>query len=110
MGTLIRRRRAAPPRPDQTATGSPTHSREWGLIRPRPQPPRHGDLARGGGVRAGHTVGATDETGAKAVARVHHVTLLQPLGLNDARLTYLHAGRYKQLSQFGGSVIYELIA
>jgi hypothetical protein len=64
----------------------------------------------GGGVRAGHTVGATDETGAEAVARVHHVTLLWLLGLDGARLTYFHAGRYKQLSQFGGTVIKELIA
>jgi hypothetical protein len=32
------------------------------------------------------------------------------LGLDDARLTYYHGGRYKQLSQFGGQVIRELIA
>jgi Protein of unknown function (DUF2809) len=30
-------------------------------------------------------------------------------GLDDNKLTYLHAGRYKQLSQFGGEVIKELI-
>jgi hypothetical protein len=69
----------------------------------------------GGGVKAGHTIGATDEIGAKAVEVVHplrdlHVTLLQLLGLDDNKLTYLHAGRYKQLSQFGGNVIKELIA
>jgi hypothetical protein len=69
----------------------------------------------GGGVRAGHTVGATDETGAEAVAAVHpirdvHVTLLRLLGLDDNRLTYFHAGRFKQLSQFGGRVIDELLA
>ncbi len=68
----------------------------------------------GGGVRAGHTIGATDELGATAVECVHHVrdlhvTLLQLLGLDDNRLTYLHAGRFKQLSQFGGEVIRELI-
>jgi hypothetical protein len=39
-----------------------------------------------------------------------HVTLLHLLGLDDNRLTYFHAGRYKQLSQFGGSVIRELLA
>ena len=39
-----------------------------------------------------------------------HVTLLHLLGLDDNRLTYSHAGRYKQLSQFGGEVIRELIA
>ncbi len=69
----------------------------------------------GGGVRAGHTIGATDELGATAVECVHHVrdlhvTLLHLLGLDDNRLTYLHAGRFKQLSQFGGEVINELIA
>lgn len=69
----------------------------------------------GGGVKAGHTIGATDETGAEAVDCVHHVrdlhvTLLRLLGLDDNRLTYFHAGRFKQLSQFGGQVIKELIA
>ena len=39
-----------------------------------------------------------------------HVTLLNLLGLDDNKLTYYHAGRYKQLSQFGGQVIKELIA
>jgi len=32
------------------------------------------------------------------------------LGLDDARLTYLHEGRCKQLSQTGGQVIKELLA
>ncbi len=69
----------------------------------------------GGGVRAGHTIGATDEVGMEAVDVVHplrdfHVTLLRLLGLDDNRLTYFHAGRYKQLSQFGGEVIDDLIA
>ena len=69
----------------------------------------------GGGVNAGHTIGATDETGAEAVECVHHVrdlhvTLLHLLGLDDNKLTYFHGGRFKQLSQFGGEVISELIA
>ncbi|MDE0593944.1 MAG: DUF1501 domain-containing protein [Roseibacillus sp.] len=68
----------------------------------------------GGGTKGGHTVGATDELGAEAVECVHpirdvHVTLLHLLGLDDNRLTYYHAGRFKQLSQFGGEVIQELI-
>ncbi len=67
----------------------------------------------GGGVKPG-IVGATDELGAQAVDCVHpirdfHVTLLHLLGLDDNKLTYFHAGRYKQLSQFGGQVIPELI-
>ncbi len=69
----------------------------------------------GGGVNAGYTIGATDDTGMKAVDCVHHVrdvhvTLLRLLGLDDNKLTYYHAGRFKQLSQFGGVVIKELIA
>ena len=69
----------------------------------------------GGGTRAGHTIGNTDETGAEAVECVHHirdvhVTLLHLLGLDDNKLTYYHAGRHKQLSQFGGEVIKELLA
>jgi uncharacterized protein (DUF1501 family) len=68
----------------------------------------------GGGVSAGSTVGATDEIGEKAVEVVHpirdvHVTMLHLLGLDDNKLTYFHGGRYKQLSQFGGEVIKELI-
>ena len=39
-----------------------------------------------------------------------HVTLLHLLGLDDNKLTYFHAGRYKQLSQFGGELIPEIIA
>ena len=39
-----------------------------------------------------------------------HVTLLRLLGVDDAKLTYFHAGRFKQLSQFGGEVIKELLA
>ena len=69
----------------------------------------------GGGTKAGHTIGATDEIGAEAVECVHHirdvhVTWLNLLGLDDNKLTYYHAGRHKQLSQFGGEVIRELIA
>lgn len=69
----------------------------------------------GGGVKAGHTIGATDELGQEAVEVVHpisdlHVTMLHLLGLDDNKLTYFHGGRFKQLSQFGGKVIKELIA
>ena len=39
-----------------------------------------------------------------------HVTILSLLGLDDAKLTYFHAGRFRQLSQFGGSVIREIVA
>ena len=60
-------------------------------------------------------VGATDEIGQKAVEVAHplrdvHVTILDLLGLDDAKLTYFHGGRFRQLSQFGGSVIREIVA
>lgn len=72
-------------------------------------------LLAGGGVRKGSIVGATDEIGAEAVDCVHpirdlHVTLLHLMGLDDNKLTYFHAGRFKQLSQFGGKPIQELLA
>lgn len=68
----------------------------------------------GGGVKAGTTVGATDDIAAEAVDVVHpirdvHITMLHLLGLDDNKLTYFHAGRYKQLSQFGGELISEII-
>ena len=69
----------------------------------------------GGGTKAGHTIGLTDDTGMEAVDCVHHVrdlhvTLLHLLGLDDNKLTFYHGGRFKQLSQFGGQVIQDLIA
>lgn len=69
----------------------------------------------GGGVKAGHIVGATDEVGGAAVEVVHplrdfHVTVLHLLGLDDNRLRYFHAGRDKQLSQVGGELIRELVS
>jgi hypothetical protein len=69
----------------------------------------------GGGVKAGHTIGATDEIGSEAVACVHHVrdvhvTILRLLGLDDNKLTYFYGGRFKQLSQFGGKIIDDLLA
>ena len=68
----------------------------------------------GGGVKRGATVGATDEIAAEAVEVVHpirdvHITLLHLLGLDDNKLTYFHGGRFKQLSQFGGEVISEIL-
>jgi hypothetical protein len=38
------------------------------------------------------------------------VTLLHQMGLDDNKLTYFHGGRYKQLSQFGGQLIPEILA
>lgn len=72
-------------------------------------------LFAGGGTKAGHIVGSTDELGYKAAECAHHIrdvhcTILHLMGLDDNKLTYFHGGRHKQLSQIGGSVIPELIA
>ncbi|MFP6769010.1 MAG: DUF1501 domain-containing protein [Planctomycetaceae bacterium] len=69
----------------------------------------------GGGTKPGTVVGATDEIAGKAVEVVHpirdvHVTILHLLGLDDNKLTYFHAGRFKQLSQFGGELIPQIMA
>lgn len=71
-------------------------------------------LFAGGGIQGGRAVGGTDELGAEAVDVVHpikdlHTTFLHMLGLDDNKLTYLHGGRFKQLSQTGGEVIKELV-
>ncbi|MEQ9068364.1 MAG: DUF1501 domain-containing protein, partial [Gimesia chilikensis] len=68
----------------------------------------------GGGVKAGHRIGSTDEIGDHAVEVVNpirnlHVTLEHIMGLDDNQLTYFHEGRFKVLSQTGGAVIKELL-
>jgi len=60
-------------------------------------------------------VGAIDPLGTSAIKEVHplrdvHVTLLHLLGLDYGELIYFHAGRFKQLSQFGGEIIRPLIS
>lgn len=69
----------------------------------------------GRGMKRGAVVGATDDIASEAVEVVHpirdvHITLLHVLGLDDNQLTDFHGGRFKQLSQFGGELIPELIA
>ncbi|MFN0102956.1 MAG: DUF1501 domain-containing protein [Bryobacteraceae bacterium] len=69
----------------------------------------------GGGVKPGATFGETDELSVRAAGepipvRDFHATLLHLLGLDQERLTYLHAGRYKKLTDIGGRVIREVIA
>ena len=69
----------------------------------------------GGGVKPGATFGETDELSVRAAGdpipvRDVHATLLHLLGLDQERLTYLHAGRYKKLTDIGGRVIREIIA
>jgi len=69
----------------------------------------------GGGVKAGATVGETDDFSVRAAGEVIpirdvHATLLHLLGLDQNRLTVLHAGRYKRLTDIGGRVLTEAIA
>jgi uncharacterized protein (DUF1501 family) len=69
----------------------------------------------GGGVKAGSIVGETDEMGLRAVGsryamRDFHATVLHLLGLDQNRLTFLHNGRNEKLTDFGGSVIKEMLA
>jgi hypothetical protein len=69
----------------------------------------------GGGVKAGATFGETDDFAVRAAGeeipiRDFHATLLWLLGLDQNRLTYLHAGRFKKLTDIGGRVIREIIA
>jgi len=69
----------------------------------------------GGGVKAGATFGETDDFSVRAAGdeipiRDFHATLLWLLGLDQNRLTYLNAGRFKKLTDIGGRVIREIIA
>jgi Protein of unknown function (DUF1501) len=68
----------------------------------------------GGNVRPGATFGETDEFGLKSLAdpipvRDVHATIQRLMGLDPDRLTYLHAGRYKKLTDIGGRVITEVM-
>jgi Protein of unknown function (DUF1501) len=69
----------------------------------------------GGGVKPGTSFGETDDFSVRAAGdeipiRDFHATLLWLLGLDQNRLTYLHAGRFKKLTDTGGRVIREIIA
>ena len=69
----------------------------------------------GGDVKGGTVAGETDEFGIKAVGepiplRDVHATILNLLGLSDERLTYLHAGRFRKLTDIGGDVLRQIIA
>jgi hypothetical protein len=70
----------------------------------------------GGGVKAGHTYGETDELGMEAVENPHHLrdlhaTILHLMGLDHTRLTYFHAGLDRKLTGVKEAhVIHDLIA
>lgn len=67
----------------------------------------------GGGVKPGTIIGETDDLGFKAVSNIYrmrdvHATVLHLMGLNEAKLTYYHAGRNMRLTDTGGLVIKEI--
>lgn len=69
----------------------------------------------GGGIRAGQTLGETDELGcfpATPPIHVHDIqaTLLHLLGLDHKRLTYRFQGRDFRLTDVGGKVVKDLVA
>lgn len=68
----------------------------------------------GGGVKAGHRHGMTDEYGHEAIeGRVHihdlHATMLHLLGIDHERLTYRYSGRDFRLTDVHGSVVKEIL-
>ena len=69
----------------------------------------------GGDVKGGSRVGETDDFGIGSVGEpIHmrdvHATILNLLGLHDERLTYLHDGRFRRLTDIGGKVLDSIIA
>ena len=69
----------------------------------------------GGGVKGGHTHGATDDYGYEAIAdktHIHdwHATILHLLGLNHKKLTFNYAGRDFRLTDVHGNVAKDILA
>ena len=69
----------------------------------------------GGGIKAGQTVGATDELGFDAVEQKVHMhdvqaTILHLLGLDHTKLTFKFQGREFRLTDVGGELIEPLLA
>ena len=68
----------------------------------------------GGNVKPASTFGETDDFSTRAAGEVIpmrdvHATILDLMGLDQNRLTVLHAGRYKKLTDIGGRVIGEIV-
>ena len=69
----------------------------------------------GGDVKGGSTAGETDEFGLRSTGepipiRNVHATILDLVGLDDDKLRYLHAGRFRQLTDIGGEVLTDIIS
>jgi uncharacterized protein (DUF1501 family) len=68
----------------------------------------------GAGIKSGVSHGVTDELGFKAVDQAHSVhdlnaTILHLLGLDHERLTFLHNGIDRRLTDVHGHVISEIL-
>lgn len=68
----------------------------------------------GGGVKAGYTYGQTDEIGLKSVGKAVdtydlHATVLQLLGLDHLKVTFLNNGRSERPTVVYGEVVKELL-
>lgn len=68
----------------------------------------------GGGVKAGHVYGATDDFGFNVTEKPVHVhdlqaTILHLLGIQHEKLTYRHAGRDFRLTDVAGDVVTEIL-
>ncbi len=62
----------------------------------------------GGGVKAGHTIGSTDDLGLRAVEdRIHvhdfHATILHLMGIDHTKLIYTHKGRPERIDMNEGN-------
>jgi hypothetical protein len=69
----------------------------------------------GGGVKAGHVHGATDDLGfnvARDPVHVHdlHATILHQLGFDHTKLTYRFQGRDFRLTDVHGKVVKGILA
>ncbi|GIX00029.1 MAG: sulfatase [Pirellulaceae bacterium] len=69
----------------------------------------------GGGVRAGVTIGKTDEYSYNIVERPVHIhdlnaTILHLLGIDHERLTFRYQGRRYRLTDVHGEVVHEVLA
>jgi hypothetical protein len=72
-------------------------------------------LLAGAGIKAGLTLGATDELGYRVIedpVSVHdlHATLLHLFGFDHTRLTYRSQGRDFRLTDVEGEVVKKLLA
>jgi len=72
-------------------------------------------MLAGGGIKAGHVHGATDDFGFNVVENAVHVhdlnaTLLHTLGFDHERLTYRFQGRDFRLTDVHGNVVKDILA